>query len=298
MLMMIDMWFRNQSAAAAVVWVLVLGLWKTTALTFGAEPKALVINEEGMEAVLYAAQGLVQHPVAAALDGAGRLIVVENQTQGRPNSWKGPVEDQVVVLIDENGDDLADRREVFFAGSEHTKDVVRGPDGWMYLVTRNEVLRVRDADGDGRAEEVERRLLWIEMEEGALVKGLTDLAFDHKGGFVVGMGENGGRTYQIRGADGMMFEDACEGGQVWRAKLDGTRLRRVATGFNDPEGLTVDGNGEIFVTDAGWGGRLAKSVATCRGRVGLWGSGSLRVEQAASVFVLGWKSVWNDANGG
>ena len=123
----------------------------------------------------------------------------------------------------------------------------------MYLVTRNEILRVRDADGDGRAEQVERRLIWMEMEAGVPVKGLTGLAFDHRGGFVFGMGENGGKGYQIRGADGMMFEDACEGGQVWRAKLDGSGLKRVATGFYEPVGLAVDGMGEVFATEAGWG---------------------------------------------
>jgi putative membrane-bound dehydrogenase-like protein len=253
MLMMDGMRFRNQSAALAVLWVLGHGLWSLPGVIWAAEGEAVVVSEAGMEAVLFASKSLVQHPVAAAVDGAGRLMVVENQTQGRPQSWKGPERDQVVVLVDENGDDVADRREVFFAGSEFTNGIAQGVEGWVYLVTRNEILRVRDADGDGRVEQVERRLIWMEMEEGVPVKGFTDLAFDHKGGFVFGMGENGGKGYQIRGADGMMFEDACEGGQVWRAKLDGSGLKRVATGFYEPVGLTVDGTGEVFATDAGWG---------------------------------------------
>jgi putative membrane-bound dehydrogenase-like protein len=253
MLMIEGMRFRNQSAALAVLWVLGQGLWNSPGVIFAAEGEAVVVSEEGMEAVLFAPKSLVQHPVAAAVDGAGRLMVVENQTQGRPQSWKGPEQDQVVVLIDENGDDVADRREVFFAGSAFTNDIAQGPEGWVYLVTRNEILRVRDGDGDGRAEQVERRLIWMETDEGVPAKGLTGLAFDQRGGFVFGMGENGGKGYQIRGADGMMFEDQCEGGQVWRAKLDGSGLKRVATGFYEPAGLTVDGMGEVFVTDAGWG---------------------------------------------
>jgi putative membrane-bound dehydrogenase-like protein len=248
MLMMTSMRFRNQSAALAVLWVMGQGLWNLPGTIFAVEGEAVVVSEAGMEAVLFVSKGLVQHPVAGAVDGVGRLMVVENQTQGRPESWKGPEQDQVVVLVDENGDDVADRREVFFAGSEFTKDIVLGPEGWVYLVTRNEILRVRDADGDGRAEQVERRLIWMEMEAGVPVKGLTGLAFDHRGGFVFGMGENGGKGYQIRGADGMMFEDACEGGQVWRAKLDGSGLKRVATGFYEPVGLVVDGMGEVFAT--------------------------------------------------
>jgi hypothetical protein len=134
---------------------------------FAAEGEAVVVSEEGMEAVLFAPKSLVRHPTAAAVDGAGRLMVVENQAQGRPQSWKGPEQDQVVVLVDENGDDVADRREVFFAGSAFTNDIAQGSEGWVYLVTRNEILRVRDADGDGRAEQVERRLiLKTEMAEG------------------------------------------------------------------------------------------------------------------------------------
>jgi putative membrane-bound dehydrogenase-like protein len=214
----------------------------------------LEVAEGGMEAVLYASKDWVQHPVAAMVDEAGRLMVVENQTEGRPEGWSGPEFDQVVRLLDEDGDERADRREVFFAGSQLTSDIAQGPEGWVYLVTRNEILRVRDADGDGKAEQVERRLVWVETKEGVPTGGVSGLAFDRRGGLVFGMSENGGVAYEIRGVDGMMYEEEADGGQIWRVKVDGSGLRRVAAGFSDPAGLCVDGTGEVFVTEAGLGG--------------------------------------------
>lgn len=247
--MMIGMMFTLKSLAVVLVGLAAGANGSLIAADVG----KLELEDASLEVVLFASKDLVRHPVAAAVDGAGRLMVVENYTRGRPQGWVGPAQDEVVLLIDEDGDGVAERREVFFSGSQFTCDIAQGPEGWVYLVTCDEIFRVRDEDGDGKAEQVERRLIWVEMKEGIPCKGLTGLAFDQKGGFVFGLGENGGVAYQVRGVDGMMFEEEADGGHVWRVRLDGTGLRRVATGFCSPKGLCVDGEGEVFAVEGGLG---------------------------------------------
>lgn len=207
------------------------------------------LSDPSLEVSLYAQEPLIQTPIGCAIDPNGRLLVIESQTHFRPKDWTGPSHDQIVALIDTDGDGKADKREVFLDETNLTMDIAAGPDGWMYVSTRNEILRVRDDDGDGRAEKVERKLVWLESDEVYPHNGISGLAFDGKGNLYFGKGENLGAAYTLRGTDSETFSDQGEGGNVWRVTVDGKRLRRIATGFWNPFGVCVDPWGNIFATD-------------------------------------------------
>lgn len=205
--------------------------------------------DPGLEVVPFAEAPMIRQPIGMALDPAGRLLAIESNTHFRPKEWSGPEHDQIVALTDADGDGRADRREVFFDQTDMTMDVATAQDGWVYLSTRNEILRVRDTDNDGRADKIERRLVWLETEGRYPHNGLSGLAFDNEGGLYFGMGENLGAAYTLSGSDGATVSDEGEGGNVWHIQLDGSGLRRVATGFWNPFGVCMDDRGHVFATD-------------------------------------------------
>ncbi len=122
------------------------------------------------------------------------------------------------------------------------------PIGSVYLATRNEILRLRDTDGDGKADE-HRRLVFLETKGDYPHNGLSGLAFDSKGNLYFGLGENLGAAYKLIGADGTTLTGGGEGGSVFWCTADGRKLRRVATGFWNPFGVCRDIFGRIFAVD-------------------------------------------------
>lgn len=216
-------------------------------MIFAQEPPK--VNDDSLQASLFAIEPLIQTPIGMTFDPKGQLIVIESHTHFRPKDWKGPEHDQIVRLKDSNGDGLADQREVILDDTVMTMDIATHPDGSIYLSTRNEILRLRDVDGDGKYEKVDRKLVWLETEGRYPHNGLSGLAFDSRGGLYFGMGENLGAAYTIIGSDGEQFKDQGEGGNIWHVDANGKKLRRVATGFWNPFGVCVDGEGNIFATD-------------------------------------------------
>lgn len=215
----------------------------------GAEPEPPRVNDPGVEVTLFATEPMIVHPTGVAVDSRGRVLVVETHTHFRTKEWKGPEHDQVVILTDTDNDGRADRKTVLFDQTDATMDIAVVSDGWVYLATRNEILRMRDDDGDGRAEKVERKVVWLETEGAHPHNGLSGLAPDGKGGLYFGMGENLGASYHLTGSDGTVVSDGGEDGNVWHCRLDGSGLRRVASGFWNPFGVCVDSRGNVFATD-------------------------------------------------
>jgi putative membrane-bound dehydrogenase-like protein len=130
-----------------------------------------------------------------------------------------------------------------------TMDIATHPDGSIYLATRNEILRLQDENDDGKADKVERKLVWMESEGRYPHNGLSGLAFDAKGDLYFGMGENLGAAYTLTGSDGTSATDQGEGGNIWHCKKDGSWLKRIATGFWNPFGVCTDPQGNVFATD-------------------------------------------------
>jgi len=204
---------------------------------------------DGVEAKLIASEPLIKHPIGLCFDHHDRLLVVESHTHFPPDDYEGPDGDRILWLKDNDGDEVADEAVVLFEGLQNACNIKPHPNGWIYISARNEVLRIRDADGDGKAEDVERRILWMETEANHPHNGISGLAFDAEGNVFVGMGENLGGEYTMQGTDGREVTDAGEGGNVWRINAEGGELVRFATGFWNPFGLAVDRHGNLFASD-------------------------------------------------
>jgi putative membrane-bound dehydrogenase-like protein len=197
---------------------------------------------------LFAASPDIVHPIGVAFDRRGRLLVIESHTHFRPGEYKGPRHDRIRVLEDTDGDGKADRFTTFYEATDATMGIAVHPDGSVYLATRNEILRLRDTGGTGKASEC-RRIIFLETKARYPHNGLSGLAFDFHGDLIFGMGENEGSDYKLIGADGTTLIGGGEGGNIYRCTADGHKLRRMATGFWNPFGIAQDIFGRVFALD-------------------------------------------------
>jgi putative membrane-bound dehydrogenase-like protein len=206
------------------------------------------VADPTLQVECFASAPQIVHPIGVAFDARGRLLVIESHTHFRPKDYQGPAHDRIRVLEDTDGDGKADRFTTFYEGTVATMAIAAHPDGSIYLATRNELLRLRDTKGTGKADEC-RRIAFLDTKGDYPHNGLSGLAFDSQGNLYFGMGENLGANYKLIGADGITLTGGGEGGNIYWCTANGEKLRRVATGFWNPFGICRDIYGRIFVVD-------------------------------------------------
>ncbi|MCE9519215.1 MAG: hypothetical protein K8R87_06665, partial [Verrucomicrobia bacterium] len=226
-----------------------LSVFCAVALRVSAAPELPVVADSALRIELFAQNPLIRQPVGATFTTDGKLLVIESHTHFRPKNYDGPEHDRILWLADSDGNGAADKANVFFEGTDMTMDLATAPDGSIYVSTRDEILRLRDEDHDGKADQVERRLVFLDSECRYPHNGLSGLALEKSGGLYFGMGENLGVAYTLTGSDSMKYNDQGEGGNIWHINKDGGALRRVASGFWNPFGVCLDPQGNIFATD-------------------------------------------------
>jgi putative membrane-bound dehydrogenase-like protein len=212
-----------------------------------AEP-TLKDHESRFEIALFAEHPQIINPIGVQVDSRGRVFVIESHTHFRPQNYDGPKADRILLLEDTNGDHKADKSTVFHEGLIHAMDLALHNDGALYVATRSAVHRMQDQNGDGKADE-DAKLIDLQTKGNYPHNGLSGLAFDGHGGMYFGFGENLGEDYELTGSDKTTLGGGGEGGSVYHCRLDGTKLRRVATGFWNPFGVCVDPAGNVFATD-------------------------------------------------
>ena len=205
-------------------------------------------RDERLIVELFAEHPQVVTPTGLAIADDGRVFVAESHTHFRPDDYDGPAADRILIFEDTDNDGRADKRTIFHEGFTHVMDIEFHHDGSLYVATRRDIHRMRDTNNDGQADEV-TRIVWLDTEGDYPHNGLSGLAFDFDGGLNFGLGENLGVAYSLHGTDGISFSGGGEGGSTYHLQSDGTRLRRVSTGWWNPYGMCVDAFGRIFGTD-------------------------------------------------
>lgn len=212
---------------------------------FAADP---VVHDARLSLELVAENPDIVTPIGIALDQKNRLLVIESHTHFRPKGYKGPEADRILLVEDTNKDGKADSFKPFFEGTTHTMAIARGPENWIYVATRMKVFRIRDTNGDDKADEVVD-LAVMETKGNYPHNGLTGLTFDNQGRLLFGLGENLGEPYTITAADGGKLSGGGEGGNIYRCNADGSKLERIATGVWNPFSIRVDAQDRIFCVD-------------------------------------------------
>ncbi len=106
-----------------------------------------------LQAALFAREPLVRNPCAMAFDAQGRLYVGHGPQYRSPKPDTPP--DSVVMLIDSDGDGVADTTKTFATGFNCIQGLAwKGKDLWV--ANSPDLTLVRDLDGDGEADEYVR----------------------------------------------------------------------------------------------------------------------------------------------
>lgn len=206
------------------------------------------VHDPRLVVELVAAEPDIVHPIACDCDARGRLLVIESHTHFAPKDYAGPKFDRI-RMIDLSKETIhAERITTFFEGTRHTMGLAVHRDGSVYVATRNEILRLRDTKATGVANE-KTRLVFLDTQGDYPHNGLSGLCFDAHGDLIFGIGENLGAAYKLIGADGAKVTGEGDGGQIFHCSANGTKLRRVATGFWNPFGICRDPYGRVFCVD-------------------------------------------------
>lgn len=180
-------------------------------------------------------------PTGIDVDAAGNIWVISCHTHFPPKDYQGPKQDEVLVFSPKGG------RRVFYNNSEKTMDLELGADGWVYLAERNRILRLRDTDGDGVADQ-EENIAVLDSKATYPHNGLSGLAWHPNGDLYFTLGENFNERWVLTGTDGRQAEGTGEGG-VFHCRPDGTKLTRIARGMWNPFGFCVREDGEMFAAE-------------------------------------------------
>lgn len=208
-----------------------------------------------LEFTLVASEPRIVTPIGIAVDQRNRLFVVESHTHHRPPGYTGPATDRVKIFRDTNGDGTPDAPKVFAEGFKSAMNLALSPSDELYLVHRNGVALLHDTDGDGVSER-STTIVELATAQDYPHNGLNGIAFSRDGWLYLGIGENFGAEYTLRGTDGgTIHAGPGRGGKIFRCRADGRELEEVATGFWNPFGLEFDRAGRLFCVDNDPGGR-------------------------------------------
>lgn len=196
----------------------------------------------GVTLTLIAEHPDIATPTGIDVDAEGNIWAVACHTHMPPDDYPGPKFDEILVFSPDGK-----QRSVFYNATYHTMDLELGADGWVYLAERDRILRIKDTDGDGKAD-VEEDLATLTTEADYPHNGLSGLCWHPDGDLIFGLGENFAQGWSLRSVDNLEISGSGEGG-VFRCRPDGTELHRIARGMWNPFGICVRADGEIFATD-------------------------------------------------
>ena len=235
--------FNRLCTRTTILTAFYLMSWSFTVSAKAVEPPRVL--DEGWQIELIASEPGLVTPTGCCLDDDGNLLVIECHTHFPPENYKGPKQDRIYRFIDSDSDGSLETKTLFYEGGSATMNIANLGNGWIAIATRSAVMRIRDHDRDGIAEQVEK-LLELKSKATYPHNGLGGLVLGKDGWLYVGQGENLGEQYELVASDGSKQVGGGEGGNIFRCRPDGSKLQRIATGFWNPFGLCFDSEGRLW----------------------------------------------------
>lgn len=227
------------------LFVIAIGVLNTACPSPASEPR---LPDSRYKLELIGQEPQIVTPVGMAFDRNGRLLVVESHTHQPPEGYQGLKHDRIRMMSDSNGDGKLDHWSTYAEGFRHAMNILAGADGSVYVVTRHNLVVLRDTNDDGVADK-QQELLRLETSDDYPHNGLGALAQDNDGNLIVSLAENHGEKYSLIGVDGTTINSS--GGQdgFYSITREGKNLKRFARGFWNPFSACVLPDGRIFTAD-------------------------------------------------
>jgi putative membrane-bound dehydrogenase-like protein len=219
---------------------------KSTEKSTVSSPQVL---DKRLELSLFAADPDIVTPIGIAIDSLNRIFVLESHTHLPPKNYPGPDGDLVKIFVDNDKDGTPDRISVFAEGLKEGMNMAFSPEGHLYVVTSRAVWVLYDRNADGVSEE---RVKVIELTEPDKVyahAALLGITFSHDGWMYISRGNTGSAAWRMQGTDTSSVSGYGDGGNIVRARTDGTKLEEVSTGFWNPVDLKFDNHGRLLAAD-------------------------------------------------
>jgi putative membrane-bound dehydrogenase-like protein len=188
-------------------------------------------------------------PIGIAVDDQDRIYVLESHTHLPPKDYSGPKHDIIKVYEDSNADGSWDKETIFAEGLIEGLNIAFSPEGNLYAVTSKEVWKFYDEDGDGVSERSEKVIAFTKPKQVYAHAALLSITFDTNGWMYIGRGNTGAAHWILQGSDGKEVEGYGDGGNIVRAKTDGSDLEIFSTGYWNPFDLKFDNYGRLLVAD-------------------------------------------------
>ncbi|WP_235941195.1 PVC-type heme-binding CxxCH protein [Cyclobacterium roseum] len=209
----------------------------------------VTILDERLELTLMKQDPEIVTPIGIAVDEKDRVYVLESHTHLPPKDYQGPDHDLIKVYEDSNGDGNWDKESVFAEGLFEGLNIAFSPEGHLYAVTSKEVWKFYDEDGDGVSERSEKLMAFTKPKQVYAHAAILSITFDNEGWMYIGRGNTGAAHWIFQGSDGREVSGYGDGGNILRAKTDGTELEIFSTGYWNPFDLKFDNYGRLLVAD-------------------------------------------------
>lgn len=207
------------------------------------------VLDERLELNLIAEDPEIVTPIGIAIDSLERIFVLESHTHLPPNDYPGPKGDKIKIFADQDGDGHPERISVFAEGFIEGVNIAFSPEGQLYVVTSSAVYALYDRDKDGVSEEQVKVVELTEPEEVYAHAALLGITFSPDGWMYLSRGNTGSSHWKMEGTDGSSLSGYGDGGNIVRARADGSNLQEVATGFWNAMDLKFDERGRLFAID-------------------------------------------------
>ncbi|MBX2818633.1 MAG: c-type cytochrome [Rhodothermaceae bacterium] len=213
----------------------------------------------GLEATLFASEPMIVNPTNMAIDDKGRVWVCEGINYRPQLNPQNPVREEperIIILEDEDGDGVADKRTVFYEGTDINSALGIWVMGQQAIVSVSpNIFLLTDEDGDDVADKKEVLYTGIGGEQHD--HGVHAFVFGPDGRFYFNVGNSSG---QVLDADGNVVIDmtgrpvVTDGnpyrqGLVFRVNPDGSDFEVLGHNFRNNYEVAVDSYGTLWQSD-------------------------------------------------
>ena len=208
-----------------------------------AEELASFTLPEGFQVELFASEPQINKPLNIAFDTRGRLWVSNTLEYPYPVGLEEKGRDSIRILEDTDADGRADKVTVFADGLNIPMGLYPYGDGVVCFSIPN-IWYLRDTDGDGRADRRQKLYGPLGYERDA--HGMCNSFTRGLDGWLYACHGFNNIT-EVAGTDGHQIR--LRSGNVFRMRLDGSRVERFSNGQVNPFGLTYDRFGDFISAD-------------------------------------------------